>query len=85
MEYVPVTEESRELAFGDEEREWFQSKLSAVREEKPEMVFISFPGDEKSSGGCLAAGRDFSTSIPMAEQNRVPFHPTLISTSRRHH
>lgn len=24
-----------------------------------EMVFVSFPGDEKSSGGCVAAGRGF--------------------------
>ena len=23
------------------------------------MMFVSFPGDEKSSGGCLAAGRGF--------------------------
>jgi MoaA/NifB/PqqE/SkfB family radical SAM enzyme len=23
------------------------------------MIFISFPGDEKTSGGCLAAGRGF--------------------------
>ena len=23
------------------------------------MVFVSFPGDEKSSGGCIAAGRGF--------------------------
>jgi MoaA/NifB/PqqE/SkfB family radical SAM enzyme len=23
------------------------------------MIFLSFPGDEKTSGGCLAAGRGF--------------------------
>lgn len=30
-----------------------------LREKYPEMLFVSFPGDEKSSGGCLAAGRGF--------------------------
>lgn len=75
VEYVPVTEESRELAFGDEEREWFQSKLSAVREEKPEMVFISFPGDEKSSGGCLAAGRGFFHINSHGGAEPCPFSP----------
>ena len=75
VEYVPVTEESRELAFGDEEREWFQSKLSAVREEKPEMVFISFPGDEKSSSGCLAAGRGFFHINSHGGAEPCPFSP----------
>ncbi len=34
VEYVPVTEESRELAFGDEEREWFS--IEAVGGERRE-------------------------------------------------
>ena len=36
-----------------------RSAINRLREEYPEIVFISFPGDEKSSGGCLAAGRGF--------------------------
>ena len=30
-----------------------------MREKYPDMVFLSFPGDEESVGGCLAAGRGF--------------------------
>ena len=59
VEFVPVTEESKELAPGDAEREYLADEIRRLREQYPEMVFISFPGDEKSSGGCLAAGRGF--------------------------
>ena len=43
IEYVPVNEETIEL----------------LRKEYDDMLFLSFPGDEKTSGGCLAAGRGF--------------------------
>ena len=33
--------------------------LDKLRNENSDMLFVSFPGDEKSSGGCLAAGRGF--------------------------
>lgn len=59
VEFVPVSEDSGELAPQDAEREFLRQRLSTLREEYPEMVFISFPSDEKSSGGCLAAGRGF--------------------------
>lgn len=59
VEFVPVTEESKDLAPGDAEREYLRERLNVIREEYTDMVFISFPGDEKSSGGCLAAGRGF--------------------------
>ncbi|MCM1194186.1 MAG: radical SAM protein, partial [Acetatifactor muris] len=59
VEFVPVTEESRELAPGEAEREFLKNGIGRLREEYPEMVFVSFPGDEKSSGGCIAAGMGF--------------------------
>ncbi|MBQ6212213.1 MAG: radical SAM protein [Ruminococcus sp.] len=59
VEYVPVTEESSELAPSDTEREYLMNEMRRLREERPEMVYIAFPGDEKSSGGCVAAGRGF--------------------------
>ena len=80
VEYVPVTEESKDLAPTDAEREYLQSRLAELRKAHPEMVYISFPGDEKRSGGCVAAGRGFSISIHMAAQSRVRFLRTLIST-----
>lgn len=75
VEYVPVTEESQALAFGDEERSWFADQLSVVRENYPDMVFIAFPGDEKSSGGCLAAGRGFFHINSRGGAEPCPFSP----------
>ena len=59
VEFVPVTEEATHLAPGDKEREYLKKEIARLRETHPEMVYISFPGDEKSSGGCVAAGRGF--------------------------
>ena len=39
------------------------------------MVFISFPGDEKTSGGCLAAGRGFFHINSHGGAEPCPFSP----------
>ena len=57
IEYVPVNEDTVELAPGDDERELLLNELELLRKEYDDMLFLSFPGDEKTSGGCLAAGR----------------------------
>ncbi len=75
VEFVPVTEDSAELAPGDEEREYMSEKMSQIREEHQEMVFISFPGDEKSSGGCVAAGRGFFHINSHGGAEPCPFSP----------
>ena len=75
VEFVPVTEESQDLAPGDPEREYLQNRLAEIREEYPDMVFISFPGDEKSSGGCLAAGRGFFHINSHGGAEPCPFSP----------
>ena len=75
VEFVPVTEESKDLAPGDAEREYMQNRLAGIREEYPDMVFISFPGDEKSSGGCLAAGRGFFHINSHGGAEPCPFSP----------
>ena len=59
IEYVPVNDEAIDLAVGDSERELLFREISRLREDYPDMLFMSFPGDEKTSGGCLAAGRGF--------------------------
>ena len=75
VEFVPVTEESKDLAPGDAEREYLRDRLTAIREEYPDMVFISFPGDEKTSGGCLAAGRGFFHINSHGGAEPCPFSP----------
>ena len=59
IEYVPVNEKTVELAPSDEKRALLLNELEILRNEYDDMLFLSFPGDEKTSGGCLAAGRGF--------------------------
>ncbi|MBP5200927.1 MAG: radical SAM protein [Schwartzia sp.] len=75
IEYVPVTEESRALAPGDKEREYLRERIACLRNEYPEIVFLSFPGDEKSSGGCIAAGRGFFHINSHGGAEPCPFSP----------
>ncbi len=75
VEYVPVTDESRHLAIGDEEREYFAGELERLREELDDMMFVAFPGDEKSSGGCIAAGRGFFHINSHGGAEPCPFSP----------
>ncbi len=75
IEFVPVTEEAGHLAPGDEERERIRGGIDRLRAEHPEMVFVSFPGDEKSSGGCLAAGRGFFHINSHGGAEPCPFSP----------
>ena len=75
VEYVPVTKESRELAPTDEEREHLSREIQRLRETSPEMVYISFPGDEKSTGGCVAAGRGFLHINSHGGAEPCPFSP----------
>ncbi len=75
VEFVPVTEESRHLAPGDADREYLKREIDILRAESPEMVYISFPGDEKSSGGCVAAGRGFFHINSHGGAEPCPFSP----------
>jgi MoaA/NifB/PqqE/SkfB family radical SAM enzyme len=59
IEYVPVTDESQELAPDDDDRAFMTERMDYLRANHDDMMYIAFPGDEKSSGGCLAAGRGF--------------------------
>ena len=75
VEYVPVSEESKDLAPTDTEREFMQAEIKRLRETRPEMVYVSFPGDEKSSGGCVAAGRGFFHINSHGGAEPCPFSP----------
>ena len=75
VEFVPVTEESKELAPGDPEREYLAAEIDRLRGQHPEMLFISFPGDEKATGGCVAAGRGFFHINSHGGAEPCPFSP----------
>ncbi|MDD8048454.1 MAG: radical SAM protein [Thomasclavelia sp.] len=59
VEYVPVKKETIDLAPDDQTREIMMERLKILRNKYSKLLFISFPGDEKASEGCLAAGRGF--------------------------
>lgn len=59
IEYVPMNDEMADMAPGDSERELLFGQIESLRQEFSDMLFLSFPGDEKTSEGCLAAGRGF--------------------------
>ena len=75
VEFVPVTDESKELAPGDDEREYLSREIGLLRRDHPGMVYISFPGDEKESGGCVAAGRGFFHINSHGGAEPCPFSP----------
>lgn len=59
IEYVPVDVSVKDLAISDTQRDYLLGKIIDLRKSYSDMLFMSFPGDEKESGGCLAAGRGF--------------------------
>jgi len=75
VEFVPVTDDATHLAPGDEHREYMRQAIAGLRKEYEDMVFVSFPGDEKSSGGCIAAGRGFFHINSHGGAEPCPFSP----------
>ena len=82
VEYVPVSAATAGLAPTDEERKSMEKELAKLHRTYPEMIFISFPGDEKSSGGCLAAGRGFFHINSHGGAEPCPFSPYSDSNVR---
>ena len=75
VEYVPVTDESRELAPTDAQRKYLEYGITRLCNERPDMVYISFPGDEKNSGICAAAGSCFFHINYRGGAEPCPFSP----------
>ncbi len=73
VEYVPV--ESPELALDDAGRTELDSRIGALRAQNGDTLFISFPGDESTTGGCLAAGRGFFHINASGGAEPCPFSP----------
>ena len=75
VEFVPTNENLKHLALDDAGREELSERLRALRQEDDAILLISFPGDEKSSGGCLAAGRGFFHINSHGGAEPCPFSP----------
>lgn len=75
VEYVPVTKTTRNLAPTDKERLILEKRIKELRNAFENIVFLSFPGDEKYTGGCLAAGRGFFHINANGGAEPCPFSP----------
>jgi MoaA/NifB/PqqE/SkfB family radical SAM enzyme len=75
VEYVPIDHQSAHLALDDEARSRMEQELENARSRHSEMLMVSFPGDEKNSGGCLAAGRGFFHINAFGGAEPCPFSP----------
>lgn len=75
VEYVPMDLKSRELALKDNDRSIMMTYINQLRIKKKDMLFLAFPGDEKKSGGCLAAGRGFFHINAHGGVEPCPFSP----------
>lgn len=58
VEYIPLESGTEDLMLNQWQRERLQQIIKDLQKKAP-ALFISFPGDEDSFGGCLAAGRGF--------------------------
>lgn len=75
VEYVPVSGDTEKLAPTDTEREYLRARVSELRKSYDDTMFLSFPGDEKESGGCFAAGRAFFHINSHGGAEPCPFSP----------
>ncbi|MGN1413653.1 MAG: radical SAM protein [Anaerovoracaceae bacterium] len=75
VEFVPMSRELQEQAPGDAERTYMNLRLAEIRKKYQNMIVLSFPGDEKSSGGCIAAGRGFFHINSHGGAEPCPFSP----------
>ena len=75
VEFVPVTEDAKRLAPGDPEREYLRSAMADLREIWSDVILLSFPGDERAGGGCMAAGCGFFHINSHGGAEPCPFSP----------
>ncbi len=75
VEYVPVSAGTLALAPGASERALLEDRLAECRRLLPGVIILAFPGDERHTGGCLAAGRGFFHINSSGEAEPCPFSP----------
>ncbi|MBQ9310025.1 MAG: radical SAM protein [Bacteroidales bacterium] len=75
VEYVPTEAGTENLAFGDAHVAEMERLMEERRSEYADIIFLSFPGDEKELGGCLASGRGFFHIGPDGAAEPCPFSP----------
>ena len=83
VEYVPIEKGTEHLAFGDDDVQWMERTVDELRHARTDMIFVSFPGDEKLLDGCMAAGRGFFHIGPDGAAEPCPFSPNSDTNAAR--
>ena len=83
VDYVPADAGTEALAPGERERDYLSRRLDELRTCADGMIYVSFPGDEQYSEGCLAAGRGFFHINPTGGAEPCPFSP-VSDTNLKH-
>ncbi|MGN0352473.1 MAG: radical SAM/SPASM domain-containing protein [Roseburia sp.] len=84
VEFVPVDPNTEAIAPGEKERAYIADRLTKLRADFPEMIFLSFPGDEQAMGGCLASGRGFFHINAYGGAEPCPFSAFSDCTLKEH-
>jgi len=74
VEYVPMAPGTGDLVLTHEQKKTLQAVLADCNRKFP-ALFIGFPGDEDTYGGCLAAGRGFVHVSPSGDLEPCPAAP----------
>jgi len=74
VEYVPIEEGTSGMALSDKEHDSLNHRITGFSEHYP-ALFLGFPGDEESYGGCLSAGRGFVHISPSGDLEPCPAAP----------
>lgn len=75
IEYVPAQSETKYLVLGKDDIRHMEVLTANLKERFKDMIIVSFPGDEKIMGGCLAAGRGFFHINAAGGAEPCPFSP----------
>ncbi|MCD8102197.1 MAG: radical SAM protein [Alistipes sp.] len=75
IEYVPSETGTEHLALDETGIARMATNMEKLRNQFSDIMFLSFPGDEKEMGGCLAAGRGFFHIGPDGSAEACPFSP----------
>ncbi len=74
VEYVPVQPGTESWELSSDQRLELAQRVNALKSSLP-ALFVSFPGDEAATGGCLAAGRGFVHISARGDVEPCPFAP----------
>ena len=75
IEYVPTEKGTEHLALTEEQVIQMEQVVMQRRNDYHDIIFFSFPGDEKVTGGCIASGRGFFHIGPDGSAEPCPFSP----------